>query len=216
MKSLLLILTSFSIVLSSCKKLEDYEGNNVSFEETNFEFTETMTFVIPNSIFSVPFDVSCVSLLGAEIDFNSMIPAENPNPYAHLVENIIPKSIKMELVGVNECDLSMLGTVEVFMVDSAVQSANDIVYYDPLTPSAAYNAKKMGEYYNAADGTNEIPDDIGNIMYLQPDVNIQLDEFIHDEKFNVYMVTTIDRAFVEDQAVIKTTLDLDVTLSNEE
>jgi len=215
MKILLVYLFAFAVVLGSCKKLEEFEGNNVEFEKTEFEFTETMTFRIPNTVFTMPLSI-CWSIPLTTVDFNEMVPAENPNPYAHLVKHIIPKSIKMELVGVEACDLAMLDEVQVFMVDSSVTNMGDIIFFDPNNPTAEYNAKKMGEYFNADNGTNKIPDDIGNIMYLEPDQDIELDEFIHDQKFNVYMMATIDKTFVEDYATIKTTLDLDVTLINEE
>lgn len=212
-----MILLGLAIVIAACKKLEDYNGNKVPFEKTYLKQKETMTFAIPNDVFSTSWDIPCWSIpFGQEIAFEALIPAENPNPYAHLVYDIVPSTIKMELVGVESCDLSMLKTVEVFMVDKDVNAVGDIVFYDPNNPSAIYNAKKMGEYYNAANGTNEIPENIGYTMNLLPDVNIKLDEFIHDQDFKIYMKSVIDKVFVQDTAYIKTTLDLDVILLNEE
>ena len=52
-------------------------------------------------------------------------------------------------------------------------------------------------------------------MYLTPNPDIRLDEFIHDQDFQVYMDMTIDKTFVEDFATIKTTLGLSVKLINE-
>jgi len=66
----------------------------------------------------------------------------------------------------------------------------------------------MGTYLN-------VPDNIGNIMYLTPDPDIKLDEFIHDEDFKIYMDMELDKTFVEDIATIKTTLTLSVKLINQ-
>ena len=146
-KFIIYTVIAFSFTLSSCKKkLEDYHGNNVTYEVTEFSTTEQMTFQIPNTVFTFPLSVCWSIPFGQEVSFDEMVPAENPNPYADLVYDITPDTIKMELVGVEACDFSMMKTVEVYMVDKTVQSKNDIVYYDPQNPNAYYNAKKMGQY----------------------------------------------------------------------
>ena len=108
----------------------------------------------------------------------------------------------------------MLNEVQVYMVDKDVQDKADIIIYDPNNPSMAYNAKHMGTY-NDSNGGTTVPNNIGNTMYLTPNPDIRLDEFIHDQDFQVYMDMTIDKTFVEDFATIKTTLGLSVKLINQ-
>ena len=209
MKYSIVLIVFVSIIFSSCKKkLEDLNGNNIEYEVTEFELEETITFSVPNTIFTVPLAI-CWDIPIITIPFEGMIATSNPNPYAHLTHEIIPKSIKMELIGVSDCDFSMLRDVKVYMVDKDVQNTEDIVIYDPSTPGTAYNAKHMGTYLN-------VPDNIGNIMYLTPDPDIKLDEFIHDEDFKIYMDMELDKTFVEDIATIKTTLTLSVKLINKD
>ena len=208
MKYSIVLLVFVSIIFSSCKKkLEDLDGNNVEYEVTEFELEETITFSVPNTVFTVPLGI-CWDIPFITIPFKGMIPSSNPNPYAHLTYDIIPKSIKMELIGVSDCDFSMLRDVKVYMVDKEVQNTEDIVIYDPNSPGTPYNAKHMGTYLN-------VPDNIGNILYLTPDPDIKLDEFIHDEDFKIYMDMELDKTFVEDIATIKTTLTLSVKLINQ-
>ena len=210
----IVLLVFVSIIFSGCKKkLEDLNGNNVEFEVTEFELEETITFNVPNTIFTVPLAI-CWDIPLTTVAFKEMVAASNPNPYAHLVHDIIPTTIKMELIGVSDCDFAMLDEVKAYMVDKDVQDKADIIIYDPNNPSMAYNAKHMGTY-NDSNGGTTVPNNIGNTMYLTPNPDIRLDEFIHDQDFQVYMDMTIDKTFVEDFATIKTTLGLSVKLINE-
>jgi len=214
MKYSIVLLVLVSIIFSGCKKkLEKLNGNNVEYEVTEFELTETITFQVPNTIFTVPLNI-CWDIPLLTVPFKEKVATSNPNPYAHLVHDIIPTTIKMELIGVEGCDFAMLNEVQVYMVDKDVQDKADIIIYDPNNPSMAYNAKHMGTY-NDSNGGTTVPNNIGNTMYLTPNPDIRLDEFIHDQDFQVYMDMTIDKTFVEDFATIKTTLGLSVKLINQ-
>lgn len=115
----------------------------------------------------------------------------------------------MELLNVEGCDFSMLDNVDIYIVDKEVVNITDIVVFDPLNPTASYNAKFLASVEN-------IPDGVGSILYpnVMPDVTI--DEFIHDDDFQIYMNMKIDKTFTSEVALIKATLDLDVTLINNE
>ena len=54
-----LIALAIIISVSGCKKLEKYEGNNVSFEPTVFELEETISLTVPNSAFDFSGFLNC-------------------------------------------------------------------------------------------------------------------------------------------------------------
>ena len=106
-----------SLVLSSCKKLHDYEGNNQQFELTKFQFEEIISLNIDNDLLDFQGIGNCTSLpFGITINYEAFIPTENPNPHTHLVYNVKPKSIRLELVNNPDCDFSMLEDVKVYLV----------------------------------------------------------------------------------------------------
>lgn len=207
MKYSILLLLAVTVLFSGCKKLEDYEGNNVTYEETEFELKESITLVVPNSSFNFGGVGNCVSLgfLGP-INFEAFVPTQNPNPYAHLVHEIRAKEIIMELTNIPDCDFGMLEDVEVYLTDSSVTDASQFIIQDPNNLSAPHNAVKIGELMTISDGSS--------IIHLDVNPDAVLDKFIHDETFNTYTNMNLDKAFTESEAIIKTTLNLSVKLIN--
>lgn len=203
----IVLAAAVALSLFACKKEGDLDGNNVEYETTQFQLTEQLTFSIPNSIFTIPLNI-CWDIPFTTVAFDQMIPSANPNPYAHLVYDIKPRQVKMELLNISGCDFSMLDDVKIYMVDKDVNSIGDIVIYDENNPTAFYNAKLMASASN-------ISNNVGSVLYPTIDPNITLDEFIWDQDFKIFMDAEIDKTFVEDEALIKTTLDLDVTLIND-
>ncbi len=210
MKYFIVALTALTVVISSCKKLEDYEANQQTFEKTQFEIEEIITFTVPNSQFSaVPNLFNCMDLgIFGPIEYTAFIPTENPNPYAHLVKDIKPKHIIMELVNIPDCDFGMLQSAEVYVADNGITDAANFILQDPQDPSAPHNAVKVGEFMN-------IPDGIGWSLTIDANEDAVLDQFIHAGTFQTYMVLQFDRAFTKDMALIKSSMVLDVTLDND-
>ncbi len=195
--------------LPSCIKLEDLEGNNQSFESTNFEIEEIITFVVPNGLLNFQGIGNCLSLPFFTIDYDAFIPTENPNPYAYLVENISPLNIELELVNISNCDFGMLDKVYVYLVDEGVTgSIANFNLQDPNDLTIPYNAVKVGEYIN-------IPEGIGSTMTLSINEDAVLDQFIKAGTFQTYMFMTFDKAFTASEAIIKSKMNLGVTLVNE-
>ena len=210
MKYLIVLLVFVSIIFSSCKKkLEDLNGNNVEYEITEFELEEKITLIIPNSEFSwITNLINCmdISLIGG-VNFESFVPTQNPNPYAHLVYEIRPKAITMELTNITDCDFGMLENVEVFLTDSSVTDPSQFILQNPNNLSAPHNAVKIGELMTVADGSN--------IINLVVNQNAVLDQFIHNQSFNTYANMNLDKAFTQDEAIIKTSILMSVKLINE-
>jgi len=209
MKYSIVLLVLVSIIFSGCKKkLEQLNGNNVEYEVTEFELVETITLVIPNDQFNFGGIGNCVSLgILGPINFESFVPTQNPNPYAHLVYDIRPKSVTMELTNITDCDFGMLENVEVFLTDSSVSDPSQFILQDPNNVSAPHNAVKIGELMTVEDGSN--------IINLVVNENAVLDQFIHNQSFNTYANMNLDKAFTEDEAIIKTSLLMSVKLINE-
>ena len=209
MRKIGILLIASTLFIGSCTKEEDLDGNNVPFETTHFSLEERITLMIPNTVLSgISFITACWDIpFGSHINYEQMVPASNPNPNAHLVEEIKPKTIKMELMNVEGCDFSMLDNVDIYIVDKEVASIGDLVFYDPLLPEEPYNAKFIASIDN-------ISNDVGSTLYPTVDPNVILDEFIHDNDFQIYMNMDIDKTFTAETAVIKATLDLDVKLKN--
>jgi len=209
MKKFLTLFLLATVLISSCVKLEELDGNNVEYEVTQFELEENITLIIPNSEFSwIPDLVNCmdISIIGG-VNFESFVPTQNPNPYAYLTYDIQPKSILMELTNITDCDFGMLENVEIYLTDSSVTDASQFILQDPNNTSAPHNAVKIGELMNVSDGSN--------IIELDVNPDAVLDQFIHNNSFNTYANMNLDKAFTEEQAIIKTKLLLSVKLINE-
>ena len=209
MRKVLILLPLLSALFTSCVKLEELEGNNTEYEVTQFELEENVTLIIPNSQFSwIPDLINCmdISILGG-VNFESFVPTQNPNPYAYLTYDIQPKSISMELTNITDCDFGMLENVEIYLTDSSVTDPSQFILQDPNNTSAPHNAVKIGELMNVSDGSN--------IIELDVNPDAVLDQFIHNNSFNTYANMNLDKAFTEEQAIIKTKLLLSVKLINE-
>jgi len=209
MRKVLILLPLLSVLFTSCVKLEELEGNNTEYEVTQFELEENVTLIIPNSQFSwIPDLINCmdISILGG-VNFESFVPTQNPNPYAYLTYDIQPKSISMELTNITDCDFGMLENVEIYLTDSSVTDPSQFILQDPNNTSAPHNAVKIGELMNVSDGSN--------IIELDVNPDAVLDQFIHNNSFNTYANMNLDKAFTEEQAIIKTKLLLSVKLINE-
>jgi len=215
MKKFLIFFLIAGFSSSSCVKLEELEGNNVEYEVTQFELEENITLIIPNSQFSwIPDLINCMTipsipLVNEEgiVNFESFVPTQNPNPYAYLTYDIQPKSIVMELTNITDCDFGMLENVEIYVTDSSVTDASQFILQDPNNTSAPHNAVKIGELMNVSDGSK--------IIELDVNPDAVLDQFIHNNSFNTYANMNLDKAFTEEQAIIKTKLLLSVKLINE-
>jgi hypothetical protein len=113
----------------------------------------------------------------------------------------------MELTNITDCDFGMLESVEVYLTDSTVTNTSQFILQDPNNISAPHNAVKIGELMTVEDGSN--------IINLVVNENAVLDHFIHNQSFNTYANMNLDRAFTENEAVIKTKLTMSVKLINE-
>jgi hypothetical protein len=217
--------------LVSCKKdITELQGNSVPFNETRFVIDEIITLNIPNTQFSwIPNFANCVSIpFGATTDFNAFIPTQNPNPYAHIVDNIKPTKVIMELTNITDCDFNMLESVDIYLVsliDScgvAITSESQMVYpednvYFTNSCSSSPHAPKL--YYNAVRVGGKIINDtpgIGTSIELDLNENALLDKFIHAEFFQTYAKMVFDKSFTRDFAIIKSTMSLSVRLINED
>ena len=231
-----LILSIFIIIFFSttCKKLENYEGNNIEFKETTFEIEDEITYVIPNSeldfsqvtIGGIDYNLlsvaNCMELkvpailtfglgdIDFNVDYEAFIPTSNPNPLADLAHDIHPKSLELELTNITDCDLSMLEEVTLYLVmDNVTGSVSDFIVQNPSNPSEPHNAVKLGQYLN-------IPDNIGSSMTLSINEDAVLDQFIHAGTFQTYMSLVFDKAFTANEAIIKSSMKFEVTLNNEQ
>lgn len=226
----LLVLAVTSSLISCKKDKEDLDGNNVPFTETNFVIDEIITMNIPNTQFSwIPNFANCVSIpFNGTSNFNSFIPTSNPNPYAHIVDNIKPIKVKMELTNITDCDFNMLKSVDIFLVslidscgvpitsETQMVFPEDNVYFtnacgsSPHAPKLYYNAVRVGgKIINDTQG-------LGNIIELDLNENALLDKFIHAEFFQTYAKMVFDKTFTRDFAIIKSTMSLSVRLINED
>lgn len=210
----ILLLISFSTTTNSCRKLDAFDGNNQDFELTNFEFEEVITLGIDNNLLDFQGIGNCLPLQiwplpAFTINYEAFIPTENTNPYTHLVYNVHPKSVKLELVNIPNCDFGMLEDVKVYLVKNGVTgTVTDFIIQNPNDPSLEHNAVQIGEYQN-------IPDGIGHIMELSTNNNAVLDQFVYDGTFQTFMSLNFDKSFTSSQAIIKATLVMEVTLINE-
>jgi hypothetical protein len=229
-RSALSIISAGFALVSCSKDVAELNANNVPFNETHFTISEIITMNIPNTEFSwIPNFANCVSIpFGQTSDFNVFIPTQNPNPYAHIVDEITPVKVRMELTNITDCDFNMLKSVEIYLVsliDScgvAITNESQLVFPEdnitftsscsssPHAPKPYFNAVKVGDKM-----INDTPG-IGNVIELDVNPNARLDKFIHAEYFQTYAKLVFDKSFTRDFAVIKSTMSLDVRLINEE
>lgn len=213
--------------ISSCnkeKKLAKLDGNNKVYTNTPIELVETVYVKIPNTV--IPFSLAgwgnCPSMssisLGVvdNIDYENYIETENPNPYAHLVRNIRPTVVQMEMTSTESCDFEMLDeTLEVIICNKTFTADSTFIYRDPNNETAYYNAVKLGSYTNQGSSSN-VFDAGGSKLNLTLEEDVLLDQFIHAGTFNIYMNMKVDKAFTDDFAIIKTVMTLSAELDNEE
>jgi len=229
----LLLLGIISFGLFGCTKLDKMEANNMEFVATTFPITENITYNIPNTAldfahvtiggttYNLTSFANCADLavpailtgglgdLSFTLDYDDYITTENPNPLADLAESIKAKSIQLELVNITDCDFSMMENLTLyFVMDSVSGQVSDFTLQNPADLTAPFDAVKIGEY-------PAIPEDIGSVMTLNLNEEAILDQFIHAGTFQTYLTTTFDKAFTADEAIIKVTLELEVTLKNE-
>lgn len=214
---------SFLVLLSvsSCnkeKKLAKLEGNKKVYSDTPVELEETIYLKVPNTV--LPFSAggwgACQSLgILGPINYENIIEAENPNPYAHLVKNIRPLTVQMELTSVESCDFSMLdGVLDVVICNNTFTSDSTFVFRDPNNLTARYNAVRLGTYssQNGSNNAFDIPGSRTLELVLEDDV--VLDQFIRQGTFNISMKMKVDKAFTDDFAIIKTVMTLSAELDN--
>ena len=229
--SLIFVIILFS---TTCKKLENYEGNNIEFRETIFEIEDEITYIIQNSeldfsqvtIGGINYNLlsfaNCMELkvpalltfglgdIDFTIDYEAFIPTSNPNPLADLANDIHPKSLELELTNITDCDLSMLEEVTLYLVmDDVSGSVSDFTMQNPANPTEPHNAVKLGQYLN-------IPESVGSKMSLVVNEDAVLDQFIHAGTFQTYMSLVFDKAFTANEAIIKSSMKFEVKLTNEQ
>ncbi len=227
MKKIIFLLPIVGALMGCTKKLDKLEGNSVDFKETYFQIEEVISMEIPNSALDFGGFLNCTSLpFGLSQDFNAFIPTQNPNPYAHLVDQIKPSKVIMELTNIPDCDFNMLESVEIYLVDlldtcgNVIDDENKFVFKsDAVSYNGScsinvktgpyYNAVKLGEFLNFSNG-------IGSTIELDLTPNTEIDQFIHAGNFQTYAKLVFDKAFTEESAIIKTTMVLDVRLINED
>lgn len=210
-------------ITTSCnkdKKLAKLDGNSKVYTNTPLELEETIYIKVPNTV--LPFSLAgwgaCQSLgIFGPINYQNIIETQNPNPYAHLVRNIRPISVLMELTSVESCDFSMLDDrLELVICNHNFTTDSTFKYRDPLNPSAYYNAVKLG-YYSNQNGTNNAFDNSGSTrLELVLEEDVLLDQFIAQGLFNLHMKMKVDKAFTDDFAIIKTVMRLSAELDNKE
>ncbi|MCB9196473.1 MAG: hypothetical protein H6600_02835 [Flavobacteriales bacterium] len=225
----LLVIFPILILFGGCKKkLEELEGNNVPYEETYVTITEVISMDIPNSAFNWGGVFNCTTIpFGLSTDYDAFIPTQNPNPYAHLVDDIQALTVKMELTNIPNCDFDMLELVDIYLVDLVDTCGNPIndpaqlvlpedgvIYYGSCNTTVHeagpyYNAVKLGSYDNFYGG-------IGDIIYLDINPDGRMDQFIHAQNFQTFAHMVFDKAFTESSANIKTTMELKAKLINKE
>lgn len=227
MKKIIFLLPIVGALMGCTKKLDKLEGNSVDFKETYFQIEEVISMEISNSALDFGGFLNCTSLpFGLSQDFNAFIPTQNPNPYAHLVDQIKPSKVIMELTNIPDCDFNMLESVEIYLVDlldtcgNVIDDENKFVFKsDAVSYNGScsinvktgpyYNAVKLGEFLNFSNG-------IGSTIELDLTPNTEIDQFIHAGNFQTYAKLVFDKAFTEESAIIKTTMVLDVRLINED
>lgn len=228
MRKFLLIIPIGLMFFSCKKKLEDLEANSVPFAETEVTITEIISMDIPNDQFSwIPNLANCIDVpFGQTIDYEAFIATQNPNPYAHLVDDIQALNVRMELTDVPSCDFDMLESVNIYLVDlvdtcgnlindasQLVLEEDGVIYAGTCNtnvhePGPYYNAVLLGSYDNFYNG-------IGDIIDLDINPDARLDQFIHAQNFQTYAFMVFDKAFTQDAANIKTTMDLNAKLIND-
>ena len=209
-----LTLLVISLMSNSCKKLENYDGNNQSFEVTTFDYSEVMTMTMPNNLLNMAGFANCWLLedpiLGIPftIDYDVFIQSSNDNPYTLLMHNVKPKSIDLELVNVESCDFQMLESITLYVCDTTVTDFNQFLLQDPVNPYDSCNAVKLGELVIPANATNKIS--------LQTNSDAILDQFVYAGDYQIYTTMTFVKSFTESEAIIKSDILYEVSLINEE
>jgi hypothetical protein len=210
-----LVLIVLSLIIYSCKKLENYDGNNQTFETTTFEYSEIMTLTVPNNLLPFQGIANCWNLqdpiLGIPftVPYDAFLPNSNDNPYTLLMYNVKPKSVELELVNIPNCDFGMLENITLYVCDTTVTDFNQFVLQDPANPYDSCNAVKLGEYLN-------IPETIGSKMFLTTNTEAILDQFVYAGDYQIYTTMIFDKAFTESDAIIKSNIIFEVSLINEE
>lgn len=211
------------LLFSGCnkeKKLGKLDGNNVEYSNTPIELEETIYIKVPNTV--LPFSAAgwgaCQGLgIFGNVSYENIIETENPNPYAHLVRNIRPIEIEMELTSVESCDFSMLDeTLELVICNHNFTEDSTFNFRDPNNDKAYYNAVKLGSYSNQSGSNNAFDNSGSTTLKLVLEEDVLLDQFIAQGLFNIHMKMKVDKAFTDDFAIIKTVMKLKAELDNEE
>lgn len=228
MRKIWIILPALIIFGGCKKKLEDLEANNVPFQETYVTIDEVISMDIPNSAFNWGGLFNCTTIpFGMSTDYDAFISTQNPNPYAHLVDEIQAVEVKMELTNIPNCDFDMLESVDIYLVDlvdtcgNVINDPNQLVLPEDGViykgscnttvhePGPYYNAVKLGSFDNFYSG-------IGDVIYLEVNPDARMDQFIHAQNFQTFAHMVFDKAFTEASANIKTTMALKARLINKE
>jgi len=204
-------------MVNSCKKLENYDGNNQSFETTTFDYSEVMTMAVPNNLLDFQGIVgNCWDLedpffgIPFTVDYDAFIQSTNDNPYTLLMYNVKPKSIDLELVNIPDCDFGMLESITLYVCDTNLTDFNQFILQDPLNPYDSCNAVKLGEYLNIPGSYDS------DKLSLFTNSDAILDQFVYAGDYQIYTTMTFDKAFTESEAIIKSDILYEVSLINEQ
>jgi len=209
-----LVLIVLSLIIYSCKKLENYDGNNQTFETTTFDYSEIMTLTVPNNLLPFQGIANCWNLedpifgIPFTVPYDAFLANSNDNPYTLLMYNVKPKSVELELVNIPNCDFGMLESITLYVCDTTVTDFNQFILQDPANPYDSCNAVKLGEYSNIPDGESKIS--------LVTNTDAILDQFVYAGNYQIYTTMIFDKAFTESDAIIKSNILFEVSLINEE
>jgi len=172
------------LVCLSCKK-EKFE-DRIEYKETVFEFTNNMEFDFPKITFIelyIPLELPGISIT---LEFPQEV--GYTNPLINAVENIMLKSMTVEILSPSNLDFSFLDDITIYITAPGLPDAN------------------LAHLYN-------IPANPGSSINLIPYGNV-LDNYVKRNDYNMKIKVKADQIMSIDVKV-KASLVLEVTLINE-
>lgn len=148
------------------------------FKETRTQYTERLTMTFPSIIgFNIPWIIS-IPTVGATFTEKY----QSNNPYLHLVDDVKAVRIKSILIAPVGKDFSFIKNKKVYIST-------------PTQPEIL-----LGRVDN-------LPDNVGNVMYLVPQPNIRLDKYMTEE-MDMRIEIDADKSLLQEvQVAIELTVD---------
>ena len=148
------------------------------YKETRTQYTERLTMSFPSIIgFSLPWIIS-IPTVGATFTEKY----QSNNPYLHLVDDVKPIRIKSILIAPAGKDFSFIKNKKVYIST-------------PTQPEIL-----LGRVDN-------LPDNVGNVMYLIPQPNVKLDKYMTEE-MDMRIEIDADKSLLQEvQVAIELTVD---------